>query len=560
MVITKRILISIAIIASVLIAVSCGPNKPGDIPTARLSASDLSYVEATSINGDNMDDYSVKLDPFEFRIYKIDGLSEPETFNTNPGWWYDAVGYELYVRSFYDSDGDGIGDFQGLTEKLDYLTNLGVDAVWTLPIFNSYHDGTKGRALGYEAKDYYDVDPDYGTFDDFEEYVDEATARDLKLIMDLVINHAATNMPWFQASETNDPYYGDWYIWTNAAMEDLEDAGWGMPWGGGEAEDVWRWNETRGAYYYATWGGELNFNHPAVQEEFFDVARFWIEQGFDGYRMDAIRYLIEEGPGELQADTKSSLEYLERLQAVVKETDPSAMTVGEVWTGDDEVALYYRDGKGFDQCFTFDFMYDVRTSLKYEKASDLVTYLKYREDSAPDYYFAPFVENHDVSRLYQEVKKDDDKAKLAAGILMTFIGTPYLYFGQEIAMKDQYNPMKWDDTENAGFTTGDPWANVIKYEDPYNAEYQMSDPLSLWNLYKNLITYRKSESALRRGDIKVVENSESTVLSYIRTGTNHSVLFVANFSSEKAEAELDLTELGLDPDSEYSVSRLNLRY
>ncbi len=506
-----------------------------------------------SVNSANFDSYSIKMQPYSFQLIYISNYTRPLA-DTEPGWWKDAVVYQVYPRSFYDSDGDGHGDLPGLSSKLDYIKDLGFNAIWTLPVFYALNDGSVGRALGYEAIDYYGINPVYGSMADFDEYLAQAHKRDIKVILDMVMNHTSKTHPWFIASENKDPKYNDWYIWTSKKMEQLQQEGWKMPWGSGHTASVWHHSSIRtNELFYATWGGELNFKNPEVKKEAAKIARFWLDKGVDGYRLDAIRYLIEEGPHPLQADTVSSLNYMKEYHDVVKKANPQAMTVGEIWSGDNDVAKYYLDGRGLDQAFSFDFQGKVANSLKSERSTDLYYYIKNQKYAVGPNFFAPFLDNHDMSRIMGAFKNNFEKAKLGAAILLTFKGTPYVYFGSEVGTLGQYNPMVWDDSSTGGFTTGKPWIPLSPHKDPRNVAAQINDPGSLLNTYKRLIALRKKTPALTRGEIEVVKSANKSILSYMRTGTNGTVLVLVNLSGESQESELDFSKTGMNSSEQYDL-------
>lgn len=498
----------------------------------------------------NFSAYDVELEPYEFRIYFISNHTEPLAVS-NEGWWHDSVVYQVYPRSFMDSDGNGHGDLPGLTSRLDYITNLGCDAIWTLPLFQAFHDGGVGRALGYEATNYYGINTVYGTMKDFTDYRDAAHARGVKVIMDMVINHAGKDIEFFRKAEANDPRYVDWFIWTNANITDLKKAGWGFPWGGKDADKVWHYNEKRKMLNYATWGCEFNFKNPAVQNEFLNVARFWLTNGADGYRLDAIRYLIEEGPNPQQADTPSTLAFMREYQAVLTRTKSNAYTVGEVWTDDRKVGLYYQDGLGLNTCFSFDFQSAVRQSLSSKNANGVRYYIRNAGKAAPRHYYSPFLDNHDIKRLMVDIGNDQDRLRLGLSVLLTFTGTPYLYAGIEYGNNGQYTPMAWDNTPGAGFTTNKPWLAHAPFKDGRNAAAQMNEPGSTWNVTRDLIRLRKSYKALTRGDIRLVKSDNSDVLCYIRPGPDGTVIYLANFGDYTAGAALDFTPAQLTASNTY---------
>lgn len=524
-----------------------------------LSGSSRDYHPRTvdKLTSGNYSNYSVWLAPGEFRIIAISNHSEP-LIDTTGDWWKDAVFYQVYVRSFYDSDGNGTGDLQGLTEKLDYVTNLGCDGIWTLPVFDSLHDGGMGRALGYEARNYYAIDPDYGNFSDWQNYVSNAHGHGIKVIMDMVINHTSKDNPWFVQSAKKDPKYRNWYIWTNATMDELEKAGWKQPWGGGHAYDQWHVQPGNTEMFYATWGAELNFKNPEVREEGKRIAGYWLTNGADGFRLDAIRYLIEDGPGALQADSPSTLQYIREYVAGIKGAKTNAFTVGEIWSSDQDVAKYYQDGFGLDCGFSFRYQGNVADAISGGLAGAIGGYVKDRATkmtNIPKLFFAPFGDNHDMKRSMTKWRDQWDKSKLSAAVLLTQPGTPFIYYGNEVGMIGQQTPMQWSSNKNAGFTTNaKPWTMLAPYTGIRNVEAQMADPDSLWNLYKSLIAFRKSEPAMRRGDIRSVKSGNRSVFSYLRTGPGASYLIVGNVSEETTEAKIDFSGSRIDSATEHTMT------
>lgn len=498
------------------------------------------------------DQYQVRMEPVSFEILFISNHTVP-LLNQAQGWWHDAIVYQVYPRSFQDSDGDGHGDLPGLISRLDYIQKLGFTAIWTLPLFYALNDGSTGRALGYEAIDYYQINPVYGTMQDFDTYLAGAHQRGIRVILDMVVNHTSKTHPWFIASEQKDPKYKDWYVWTRKTMPELESEGWKLPWGSGWTANVWHYSTIRKEHFYATWGGELNFRNPQVKQAAADIARYWLNKGVDGYRLDAIRYLIEDGPHPLQADSPSSLAYMKEYQALIKQAKPDAMTVGEIWSRDQDVAKYYLEGKGLDQAFTFDFQGKAADALARGKGRDLYYYIRNLKDDTGPNFFSPFLDNHDMKRVMTGFKKDWNKARLGAALLLTFKGTPYVYFGTEVGALGQYNPMAWDSSPQGGFTTNNPWMVLAPHSDPRNVAAQIDDPASLLHTYRRLIALRKQQPALRRGEIIAVRTDNPAILCYLRPGPEGTLVFIANFSDTRQESILDFSRSGLSTNQDYRL-------
>ncbi|MCW8092905.1 alpha-amylase family glycosyl hydrolase [Alteromonas sp. ASW11-130] len=461
--------------------------------------------------------------------------------NDDPSWWDNAIFYEIWPRSFYDADGDGSGDFDGMTSKLPYLQELGVNGIWLTPVFEapSYH--------GYDFQDFYSVESDYGTMEDFEEFVSAAHEHGIKVILDLVINHISDGHEWFQKSAAQEPGYEDYFIWKKEIPKH-----WGKAWADKEdnSQAVWHWNEQRGEFYYGAFGPtqpDVNLRNPKVVDEMNKLATFWLEKGVDGFRLDAVRYAIEDetvdGQDADQADTDATIIYWTQFSQHVKSINPGAMLVAEAWADMPTIGKYYDDGNGLDSAFDFDFGYVVSGILNAggERSADFGTVkdgeedntrqalwanLKSRKATAPISFFSPFLTNHDQNRIMHTLGEDWSKAKLAATLLMTTPGTLYMYYGEEIGLSqyatgdDQYRRaiMQWEDNDAAGFNdTGEFWLDQskwfpwIKEHKPWwegywqsqranknaSVDAQAANPDSLLNHYKKLLQIRNDHVALQ---------------------------------------------------------------
>lgn len=520
-------------------------------------------------------------------------------------WWEDAVFYQIWPRSFQDSDGDGIGDFKGMTSRLDYLADLGITAIWLTPMFEapSYH--------GYDFQEFYQVESDYGTMEDFEEFLEETEKRGIKVIADLVLNHISNQNEWFVLSAApengdddpnNDNKYKDYFIWrkerptNDPAAPDFE--AWGKPWASPENPDwgynkpewVWIYNETRGEYYYGAFDGsqpDLNLLNPEVVKELQNLTKFWIDKGFDGFRLDAIRYAIETGGYPNQADTPETIDFWIDYKQFVKKYNPDIMLVGEVWASIDIISGYYSQGKGIDTCFDFEYGNEIMNVLNgaaseqgrfgseitVEGEKTLVQALKDNFDKkkagdAPVGFYSPFNTNHDQNRIMYNLANDQTKMKMAAVILLTTIGTPYLYYGEEIGMSQNTEgddifkraPMQWDSSAYGGFTSGSsvwvddgkwvPWRadhkpwwqdyfNGLDSKEAYTVRGQQKDPDSLLNLYKKLIAIRKTNREFRSIENDSLEfiNAEESIAVYKRTAENGEASLVIINGSSKVGAE-----------------------
>jgi alpha-amylase len=407
-------------------------------------------------------------------------------------WWNDQVFYEIFVRSFYDSNGNGIGDFKGLMQKLDYLndgnpatnTDLGVTALWLMPVMESpsYH--------GYDVVDYKKIEQDYGTNQDFQAFLDSAHARGIKVIIDLVLNHTSNQNPWFQNSKSDTgSAYRNWYVWKNS-----------NPGTGG-------WYNSNGYYYYGAFGSgmpDLNYFNQDVKNGVNDIVKYWLDTvRVDGFRLDAIKFICEEGT--ITQNAPSTFAYLREFRNYYKSVNPDAMAVGEAWSSTHDV-LPFVDGTGIDFCFEFETASDIINAINYGdpgalalQINDVVT------KSYPFLQYGTFLTNHDQVRIFSQLGNNVGKSKLAAGVLLTLPGVPFIYYGEEIGMTSNSDdpskrtPMQWTPGTNAGFTTGTPWHSIPSAFQMYNVQTMSSDTASLLSSYKKLIRIREKSSSLRRG-------------------------------------------------------------
>ena len=434
-------------------------------------------------------------------------------------WWNDTVFYEIFVRSFRDSDGDGIGDFNGIIEKLDYLQGLGIKGLWLMPInpSPSYH--------GYDVTDYYAVNPNYGTMDDFKRLLDEAHKRDIKIIIDFVMNHTSSKHPWFQqALSPAGGEYHDWYVWSET------DPGAIGPWG----QKVW-YRASNGQYYYAVFRDQmpdLNYDNPAVREEMKKVTSFWLKDvGVDGFRLDAVRYVVED---DQLADSKANHAFLEEWGQYYRSINPQAFSVGEAWTSNQNVKKYTETDRELDSAFNFD-LAQVMLKSKEDNATALRFTLQTTIRDFPDQDNANFITNHDMPRAMSQVITDKEQhAKLAAGILLTAPGIPFIYYGEEIGMSgtkpDELirTPMQWDNSQGAGFTNGKPWEPINSDFSTVNVSAQMGEDASLLEHYRAFIQLRNEHTALRVSKTYVAESNSNKILSYLRVSNDETLLVIIN--------------------------------
>jgi alpha-amylase len=441
-------------------------------------------------------------------------------------WWNDRVFYEVFVRAFEDSDGDGNGDLQGLISKLDYLndgdpatnTDLGITGLWLMPVMQSpsYH--------GYDVTDYEQIESDYGSNDDFKHLVAEAHYRGMAVIVDMVINHTSTQHPWFVDSETPGSAHDSWYRWS------LTNPGYAGPWG----QPVWHFGGSR--YYYGVfWSGmpDLNLRNPAVTQSMHTVADFWLnEMGVDGFREDAIKHLVEDG--QKQENTTGTITWLTKWQAHLKSVKPDVFTVGEVQSSSAVTSLYVPEG--VDTTFEFELASAIANSIN-RGTNDNVTATQSQllERFDPGQYSA-FLSNHDFNRITNVFNQNVDKGKVAASILLTQPGVPFLYYGEEIGMAGLKPdeclrvPFQWDSTpRTAPFMNG---KNCKTNEADANLADQENDPNSLFNHYRTMIHLRNEHPALQTGDFQMVETTSNAIYSFIRHTSDETVLVLINLSDE----------------------------
>jgi len=517
---------------------------------------------------------------------------------TERTWWKEAVVYQMYPRSFADSDGDGVGDIRGIIDHLDYVASLGVDVIWLNPVYESpQHDN------GYDISDYRAIHEEYGTMADWEALLDEIHARDMKLIMDLVVNHTSTDHEWFQRSRERDPEYDDYYIWREG-----EDGGPPNNWESFFGGSAWEYDDERGEYYlhlYDTSQPDLNWRNPAVRQDVFDTIDWWLQKGIDGFRMDVINLLskvegLPDGDPESEwvgsehfIDGPEMMGYLEALDEQVL-SNYDVMTVGEMPQLTVEMAREYAGEDGpLDMAFHFqhtklDYGGDERWAVGEWELSELSEITRrWQQGLAGDSWNAVYWENHDQPRVVSRYGDPDEyraeSAKLLGTYILTLGGTPYVYQGQELGMTnaewasvddlrdvdainharelledgaDSYEeirdvvgyrtrdnartPMQWDDSVNAGFTDGDPWIQVNGNYERVNVAAQAASD-SVLNYYRDLVALRNDHDALVYGDYEEVARDDEAVCAYTRTLDSERLFVVLNFSD--SEIPVDIPEV-----------------
>ncbi|MEJ5224175.1 MAG: maltose alpha-D-glucosyltransferase [Anaerolineales bacterium] len=490
-------------------------------------------------------------------------------------WYKNAVFYEISVRAFKDSNGDGRGDLRGLTEKLDYLQFLGVDCLWLMPIYPS-----PLRDDGYDIADYYNIDPAYGTLDDFKTLLAEAHRRGIRIIMDLVLNHTSDQHPWFQAArrDRNSPYR-DYYVWsdTNQRYADAR-----IIFLDTETSN-WTWDEAAGQYYWHRFYSsqpDLNFDNPRVQEEMLNVARFWLDMGIDGFRADAVPYLFER-EGTNCENLPETHAYLKKLRAFMDEHYPGRILLCEANQWPEDVRPYFGDGDEFHMGFHFPIMPRIFMALKKGRYDDMQAILRRTPPIPATCQWCTFLRNHDEltlemvteeerqwmwrayapdprmklnlgirRRLAPLLDNDRRKIELANALLFTLPGAPIIYYGDEIGMGDNLNlpdrngvrtPMQWDDSPNGGFTAGAPFAELpggAYGPQNVNVAAQQRDPASLLQSIRRMITLRKNQPAFGGSEMDWLDTGNPAVAAYLRPHAQGGVLVFNNLTDTAQDITL----------------------
>jgi maltose alpha-D-glucosyltransferase / alpha-amylase len=509
-------------------------------------------------------------------------MADSGKLRDDPLWYKDAVFYEVYVRGFYDSNGDGIGDFRGLTEKLDYLEWLGVDCLWLLPMYESpLRDG------GYDISDYYAILPEFGTVEDFKAFLDAAHARGIRVITDLVINHTSDQHPWFQEARSSPASpKRDWYVWSDTAEKyqeariifiDTEHSN-------------WTWDDQAQAFYWHRFFShqpDLNYDNPEVHQAMLDAVGYWLELGVDGFRVDAVPYLYER-EGTNCENLPETHGFLRKLRAYVEEHYPNRLLLGEANQWPEDVVAYFGEGDEFQMNYHFPIMPRLFMALRQEDRRPIVEILERTPPIPATCQWGMFLRNHDEltlemvtdeerDYLYNEYAKDrrmrlnlgirrrlapllDNsrrRIELLNGLLFSLPGSPFLYYGDEIGMGDNIylgdrdgvrTPMQWTADRNAGFSRAD-FARLyfpIIMDPVYgyqavNVESQLRFDSSLLYWMQQIIRLRKDHKVFGRGTMEFVKPENRKIFAFTREYEGETVLCVFNLSRYPQPVELDLS-------------------
>jgi alpha-glucosidase len=495
-------------------------------------------------------------------------------------WWQHAVFYEIYPRIFADSDNDGIGDLKGIASKLDYLKDLGVDAIWISPCFPSPQVD-----FGYDVSDYENIDPLYGTLADFDNLASAAKKRGIHIILDFVVNHTSDQHKWFldsKSSRTSE--HRDWYIWRDGKGPGQPPNNWTSTFGG----SAWKLDPTTNQYYYHYFYAQqpdLNWRNPAVKDAMFDVTRWWYKRGVSGFRLDAVDTLFEDpnltdnpvkpgtnaygDPIEEDKYNKKLPEVHEALRGLRKVPDEyNAVLIGETWTANiAELNLYYGHGNNELQ-LPMDFLF---TTVNKLSAGDFRKQIAAVDSASGWPTFV--ISNHDIIRSYDRYgdgQHNDQIAKLMAGLYLTLRGTPIMYYGEEIGMKTtpptrkedvkdpigrtgwpkekgrdgQRTPMQWDASENAGFSEVAPWLPVPETAKTHNVADESKDSESVLAFYKRVLKLRHTNKVLLDGTYAPLNENDQNVLSYVRAYKDQAVLVALNMSGTEQKVSFDWSKNG----------------
>ena len=499
-----------------------------------------------------------------------------------PLWYKDAIIYQVHVKAFYDSNGDGRGDFRGLREKLDYLQDLGVTCLWLLPFYPS-----PLKDDGYDIADYRGIHPDYGTLEDFQAFLEATHARGMRVITELVLNHTSDQHPWFQEARRNPASpYRDYYVWSDT---DQRYAGARVIFLDTERSN-WTWDPVAKAYYWHRFFShqpDLNYDNPQVREEILDVIAFWLDRGVDGLRCDAVPYLYER-EGTNCENLPETHAFMKRLRRFVDERyGGTRLLLAEANQWPEDVVAYFGEGDEFHMAFHFPLMPRMFMAIRQEDRHPITEILKRTPPIPPACQWALFLRNHDeltlemvtdeeLDYMYHEYARDPQmrlnlgirrrlapllegsrrRMELLNSLLFSLPGTPIIYYGDEIGMGDNIylgdrngvrTPMQWSADRNAGFSRCDPERLYLPpIENPQyhyaavNVDAQQRSPASLLNWMKRLVAIRKRFPVFGRGALEILEPANRRIFAYLRSDASETILCVANLSRFVQPCELDL--------------------
>ncbi|NCC44437.1 MAG: alpha-glucosidase [Clostridia bacterium] len=501
-------------------------------------------------------------------------------------WWQESVIYQIYPRSFYDSNADGIGDLQGIVTKLDYLEKLGIDAIWLSPVYKSPQDDN-----GYDISDYRDIDPIFGNLSDMDELIKEAKKRNIKIIMDLVLNHSSDEHPWFmEAKKSKDNPYHDYYVWRDGEKgvypNDLKSAFCGP---------AWEWVEECQQYYlhqFSVKQPDLNWENPKLRQAVYDMINWWIDRGVGGFRLDVIDLIGKETDKMVMAEGEMLHPYLKEMSKATFQR-AELVTVGEAWSATPERAKLYSNPNGSELSMVFQFEHILLDQQEGKEKWDLAdlpfvefkkVFTKWQKELNGTGWNSLFLGNHDlprsVSRFGDDGKYRNVSAKMLATVIHGMQGTPYIYQGEELGMTNvkfdisdyrdielinMYNerlsrgydekdimksiyakgrdnartPMQWDDSENAGFTKGTPWLRLNPNYAVINAQEALENSDSIFYYYQKLIAHRKQEEVFIDGVYAPVLEEDENIFAYTRKNENAKMLVLCNFKDTEVSYELE---------------------
>ena len=509
--------------------------------------------------------------------------------NKQEKWWKKAVIYQIYPRSFQDSNGDGIGDLKGIIQRMDYLGTLGIDAIWLSPVYKSPQDDN-----GYDIADYQDIEPMFGCLDDMEALIKEAKKYNIRIIMDLVLNHSSDEHRWFvEAKKSKDNPYHDYYVWRDG-KEGVPPNEMKSVFGG----SAWEWVPEVEQYYFHQFSvkqPDLNWDNPKVRRELYDMILWWMDKGVGGFRLDVIDQIAKEPDQEITQNGPNLHKYIRELS---RETFQKGdlLTVGEAWGANPELAKLYSnpDGSEFSMVFQFEHIgldqqegkdkWDL-APLPFQKLKQVLT--RWQTEIYNTGWNSLFWNNHDLPRIVSRWGNDKEyrveSAKMLAILLHGMQGTPYIYQGEELGMTNaQYEiedyrdietlnmyqerleagytreeimrsihakgrdngrtPMQWDDTGNAGFTTGTPWIKVNPNYKEINAKSQINDPDSVFSCYKRLVQLRKEYPVFVDGRFRLLLEDDENIFAYERKNEEQTLLVICNFYEKTLDMPLPLQE------------------